>query len=132
MSKSRERLLGILLSLCAVFSAGCEDAETGPSGSGGTGASTTSTSGSGGEAGQGGNGGSGGVAGQGGTGGQGGASPVAESPPTAEWVSSGGVAKSEKFKMVFTMGQPSMSVEGSKSSSYRIQGGLVGANGSDQ
>lgn len=134
MSKTRQRLLGIVFSLCAVLAAGCEDVDTGPSGSGAAGASTTtSTGGSGGDAGQGGDGGSGGDAGHGGTGGQGGSTgPVAESPPTGEWVSSGGVAKSEKYRMVFTMGEPTMSAEGSKSSTYRIQGGLIAASGSEQ
>ncbi len=134
MSKSRQRLLGIAFSLCAVLAAGCEDVDTGPSGSGAAGASTTtSAGGSGGEAGQGGDGGTGGVAGQGGTGGQGGATgPVAESPPTGEWVSSGGVATSAKYRLVFTMGEPLASTVESKSSIYRIQGGLVGASGSEQ
>lgn len=136
MSNSRKRLLGIAcVSLCTALSAGCEDLETEPSGSGTTSVpTTTTTDGAGGEAGQGGGqAGSGGEAGQGGAGGQGGqgGSPPQSSAVT-EWASAGGVTKSSKFTMIYTMGQATTNVGKSSSSSYHIKGAPIGDNGSDQ
>lgn len=131
MRNSRERLLGIAcVALWAALSAGCVDSETGPDGTGGQGTTTSGEGGTGGHAGQGGEAGTGGDAGQGGAGGQGGSS--SEAHGATEWASAGGVGKSEKYKMIFTFGQPIASTGKAMSSSYRIQGGVVGANGSAQ
>jgi len=64
-----------------------------------------------------------------GMGGAGGA-PTNYGPPATETVTAGEVCKSPSYKMVFTMGQPTQNQEKTTSTSYRLQGGLVGANGS--
>ncbi|MDC0744349.1 hypothetical protein [Polyangium mundeleinium] len=91
---------------------------------GGDGSSTTPT---GPTAGTGGGGGSGGTGGDGGTGGM---PPVPPGPPGMETVSAGDVMKSPSYKMVFTLGQPTQNQSKTTSPSYRMQGGLIGANGS--
>lgn len=133
MRNPRKCLLGIAcFTILAGLSAGCVDPETtGPGGSDGTGTTTSSeTGGAGGEAGQGGEAGSGGQGGDGGQGGHGG-NPV-EEHAVADWASAGGTSKSSNFKMVFTVGQPTSNTQKSTSSSYRMQGGLNGASGSEQ
>jgi hypothetical protein len=114
--------------LAAVFvcmvSPGCscggdDSVGSGPSGSGGAGGdggagggtttSTTTTSSSSG-------GGEGGAADNGG--------------PATETVSAGDVATSPGYKMVFTFGQPTQNQGKTTSPGYRMQGGLIGANGS--
>jgi hypothetical protein len=83
-------------------------------GSGGTGAST---------------GGSGGAGGSGAAGG-GGAAP--ESVPTGhDNVSAGELSVSNHYRLVWTMGQPSQNQQTATSTNYRLQGGLVGVNGSE-
>ncbi len=67
----------------------------------------------------------------GGSGGQGGGSADMGVPAT-ETVSAGEVSKSPNYKMVFTFGQPTQNQGKTTSPSYRMQGGLVGANGSAQ
>jgi hypothetical protein len=47
-------------------------------------------------------------------------------------VSAGEVSKSPKYKLVFTLGQPSLQQGTATSPSYRAQGGLSGVNGSAQ
>jgi hypothetical protein len=47
-----------------------------------------------------------------------------------ETVSAGEVSKSPNYKMVFTFGQPTQNQGKTTSPGYRMQGGLVGANGS--
>ncbi|WP_437783902.1 hypothetical protein [Sorangium sp. So ce1097] len=87
-------------------------------------------------AGVGGSGGEGGagagsqVAAEGG-GGEGGAPEVADVGRTAsDVVSAGQVVRSPSYRMVFTLGQPTQNQGKTTSPSYRMQGGLVGANGS--
>lgn len=126
MRNPRKCLLGIAcVAIWAAHVAGCVDSDpSGPGGSTGTGTTTTTGSGgTGGEAGQ------GGEPGQGGSGATGGGAPSPSLGGT-EWASAGGVVKSEKYVMHFTFGQPTSNQGKSTSSSYRIQGGLVGANGS--
>jgi hypothetical protein len=53
-------------------------------------------------------------------------------PPATETVSGGQSAKSQSYRMVFTVGQPTQNQSKMTSSSYRMQGGLIGANGSLQ
>ncbi|WP_437309871.1 hypothetical protein [Sorangium sp. So ce388] len=48
----------------------------------------------------------------------------------SETVSAGEVAKSSRYRMVFTLGQPTQNQEKTTSPGYRMQGGLVGANAS--
>jgi hypothetical protein len=83
--------------------------------------------------------GSGGAGGEGGatsttttttTGGGGGAGPTDNGSEATEIVSAGDVAKSPSYRMVFTFGQPTQNQGKTTSPSYRMQGGLVGANGS--
>lgn len=119
----------------AVFSPGCGgDDATSPA------SSTSSSSGTGqggaGGTGQGGAGGgstttttSTGTAGGGGAGGSGGTAEN-HGPPATETVSAGETSKSASYRMVFTFGQPTQNQGKTTSSSYRMQGGLVGANGS--
>lgn len=71
-----------------------------------------------------------GSGGAGGGGGAGGSEVVDLGHPATEMVTAGEFAKSPKYKMIFTFGQPTQNQGKSTSSSYRMQGGLVGANGS--
>ncbi len=48
----------------------------------------------------------------------------------SQTVNGGTVATSANFRMVFTLGQPTSSQGTYKSANFRLQGGLVGANGS--
>ena len=90
---------------------------TGTGGQGGTTSTTTTSEG----------GGGGGGGGQGG-GGAGGA--PAGGVQSTDSVSAGNVAQSQSYTMVFTFGQPTQHQGEANSASYRLQGGLVGANGS--
>ncbi|MDC3958404.1 hypothetical protein [Polyangium jinanense] len=74
--------------------------------------------------------GTGGGGGTGGEGGAGGRPLVPPGPPGNETVSAGDVLKSPRYKMVFTLGQPTQNQSKTTSPSYRMQGGLIGANGS--
>jgi hypothetical protein len=85
---------------------------------------TTTTSGPGG----GGGGGAGG--GGGGDGGAGGSSSADNGPPSSETVSAGEVSKSPKYKMVYTLGQPTQNQGKLSSPAHRLQGGVIGATGS--
>ncbi|MGK3964734.1 hypothetical protein WMF38_11245 [Sorangium sp. So ce118] len=67
--------------------------------------------------------------GEGGDGGGGGAQAAARAE-ASETVSAGEVAKSSRYRMVFTLGQPTQNQEKTTSPGYRMQGGLVGANAS--
>lgn len=51
----------------------------------------------------------------------------AHGPGASESVSAGSVCKSQGYRMVFTLGQPTPTQTRTTSSSYRMQGGLVGA-----
>ncbi|HRI70387.1 MAG TPA: hypothetical protein PK156_39415 [Polyangium sp.] len=93
------------------------------SGSGGLGGSA----GQGGAGGSGGNGGTGGLGGEGGGGGIGG---VGGGPGAKNMVSSGRITTSANYKLVWTMGQSTQNQSKMSTANYRLQGGLVGANGS--
>ncbi|WP_437758817.1 hypothetical protein [Sorangium sp. So ce1389] len=69
--------------------------------------------------------------GEGGDGGGGGAQAGARAG-ASETVSAGEVAKSSRYRMVFTLGQPTQNQEKTTSPGYRMRGGLVGANASSQ
>jgi hypothetical protein len=77
---------------------------------------------------QGGSGGQGGDV-QGG-GGAGGEAPVDAGHPGVDLVSAGTFATSTNFKMSFTLGQSTPSQQTMRSTNFRMQGGLQGANGS--
>jgi hypothetical protein len=63
-------------------------------------------------------------------GGAGGNGNASHGPPATETVTAGEVSKSPNYRMVFTFGQPTQNQQKTTSPSYRLQGGLVGANGS--
>ncbi len=88
---------------------------------------SSSSSGQGGSAGQG--GGSGGAGGAGGSGGTGGMAPNF-GPPSSGFVNAGEVSKSPSYRLVWTMGQSTTNQSKTSSAGYRLQGGLIGANGS--
>src|SRR5262245_48017735 len=69
-----------------------------------------------------------GGAGGGGTGGHGGGAGH-HGPPATDFVTAGEVSKSPSYKLVFTFGQSTQNQEKTTSPSYRLQGGLIGANG---
>jgi hypothetical protein len=50
--------------------------------------------------------------------------------PATETVSAGEVSSSPSYRMVYTLGQPTQNQGKTTSPGYRMQGGLVGANGS--
>jgi hypothetical protein len=137
MSTLQQRIrLGILGSglLFVVAISGCGSDPTqgtsvsssGSSESGSVSSSGSSGGGSGGEGGAGGTGGAGGEAGAGG----GGGAPVGNGPGATDMVSAGNYIQSQKYKMAFTLGQSTQNQTKTTSSNYRMQGGLIGANGS--
>jgi hypothetical protein len=69
----------------------------------------------------------GGEGGEDGPGGAGGARPASR-PEASEVVAAGGVAKSPRYRMVFTLGQPTQNQEKTTSRKYRMRGGLIGAS----
>ncbi|MFT3773507.1 MAG: polyprenyl synthetase family protein [Minicystis sp.] len=130
---STRRLLSFIVgaAACMIVGAACGSAETSAttggdttSSSSGTATSSSTTVSSSGT------GGTGGM-GTGGTGGMGtgGAATVKHGPAASDLVNSGDVVKSPGYKMVFTLGQPTQNQSTTKSPGYRMQGGLVGANG---
>ncbi|WP_437535438.1 hypothetical protein WME79_14435 [Sorangium sp. So ce726] len=78
--------------------------------------------------GQGGQGG-GGQGGQGGAG-QGGGTQIPRRVGATETVTAGEVARSSRYRMVFTLGQPTQNQGTSTSPKVRMRGGLIGADGS--
>ncbi|WP_437736702.1 hypothetical protein [Sorangium sp. So ce1335] len=62
--------------------------------------------------------------------GPGGGAPAAARVGTSETVTAGEVAKSARYRMEFTLGQPTQNQETTTSPRYRMQGGLIGASGS--
>lgn len=108
--------------VAAMASLGCSDG-------GDTNASTRGAEASSSSSGGGGNGGAGG-GGEGGAGGGGGGMTADKGHSASETVTAGEVAKSPGYKMIFTFGQPTQNQGKTTSPGYRIQGGLVGANGS--
>jgi hypothetical protein len=110
--------LGVMVA-ASVFSPGCSCGE--PGSSRGFVSSGTSTGG--------------GISQTSGTGGDGGGGPDAGPPASAagratDTVSAGNTARSPSYRMVFTLGQPTQNQGKTTSPRYRMQGGLVGANGS--
>jgi hypothetical protein len=115
-----ETVLGLIV-VVAMASPGCGGGDTENSST--TSPATTSSNSSAGSGGAGGEGGAGGAGGQGGG--------TADTGVSAtETVSAGEVSKSPNYRMVFTFGQPTQNQGKTTSPSYRVQGGLVGANGS--
>jgi hypothetical protein len=51
-------------------------------------------------------------------------------PPATQMVNGGEVSQSQHYQVVHTLGQPTINQGATTSTSYRIQGGLIGANGS--
>lgn len=86
----------------------------GAGGADGAGGGTTSTSSGGG----------------GGAGGQGGGAPSSGGVQASQTVSGGRTSASPSYRMVYTFGQPTQNQGKTTSPGYRMQGGLVGANGS--
>ena len=95
---------------------------TGGGGTGGTGGMTSSSSSGGGTGGMTSSSSSSGTGAGGSTGG-------AHGPEATQLVNSGGVCTSPAYKMVFTLGQPTQNQSKTTSPGYRVQGGLIGANG---
>ncbi len=96
-------------------SSGATTGSGGAGGEGGAGGGTTSTSTGG---------------GSGGEGGQGGGAPSSGGAQASETVSAGRTSVSPSYRMVYTFGQPTQNQGKTTSPGYRMQGGLVGANGS--
>lgn len=72
-----------------------------------------------------------GGAGAGGQGGSGtGGAPQSFGPPGTDIVSAGAVVSNGQYRLVFTVGQSTQNQVKMTSSSYRLQGGVIGANGS--
>lgn len=115
---------------------GCGGSGTDSSGGGGAGGSTGgSTGGSGGTMSTGGTTSMGGTMNTGGTtggtgGSTGGSASSDQGAPGNAFVNAGGTAKSANYKMVFTLGQSTQNQGRTKSASYALQGGLIGATGS--
>lgn len=91
---------------------------------------TGSSSGSGGQGGSAGQGGAAGSGGDGGAGGEGGGPIETYGSGAKDLVSSGKVTTSTNYKLVWTMGQSTQNQSNMTTTKYRLQGGLVGANGS--
>lgn len=123
--------LGLVV-FVAMIAPGCgSDANTEDTSTGsGRPAESTSSASTGGQGGAGQGGAGQGGAGQGGAGGQGGGVTATYGPPATDIVSAGEVSKSLNYSMVFTLGQSTQNQGTTTSPSYRLQGGLVGANGS--
>jgi hypothetical protein len=102
-SRSGGAWLAAALLLFAAFTPGCD--------AGGEETTSGSTSGSGSSSGAGGAGGG----------------SMASGVQATEIVAGGDVVRSSKYKMVYTFGQPTQNQHTSKSSGYRVQGGLIGA-----
>ncbi|WP_437746010.1 hypothetical protein WME73_14240 [Sorangium sp. So ce302] len=71
----------------------------------------------------------GGGGGQGGDG-HGGGAPTPRRVGATETVTAGEVARSSRYRMVFTLGQPTQNQGTSTSPKVRMRGGLIGADGS--
>jgi hypothetical protein len=110
-----------LLALAALASTAIGCGGDDPENTAGSMSTSSSTSGGGGE---------GGAGGSGGAGGTGGSSDPDYGPPSSETVSAGEVSKSPKYKMVYTLGQPTQNQGKSISPAHRLQGGVIGATGS--
>lgn len=129
-----------MLTACTTEAPPTDKAEgaSSPAGSGGAGASGGEVGASGGGEVAGGAGGEGAgstAAGAGdpvgGGGGNGGEAPMLpiESSPQTQSVSAGNVVQSAKYRMVFTLGQPTQNQGIMVSQKYLLNGGLIGANG---
>ena len=120
------------LALALVSAPGCGGGSN--SSSGGGGAGTGGTGASGGTMVTGGTGGTTTTTPTGGTGGT--TTTTTDPGPTdlgaqgTEFVNAGGTAKSANYKMVFTLGQGTVNQGRTKSATYALQGGIIGATGS--
>ena len=128
-------LLGAITA-AALSVQGCGGTDTNSSSGGGSGGSTGGTGGS--------TGGTGGTMNTGGTtggtmntggttgggGSTGGSAPTDLGAQATEFVNAGGTAKSANYKMVFSLGQSTQNQGRTKSASYALQGGIIGATGS--
>lgn len=139
---------GLLAVLLGAWGAGCSGGDAPATGTTTTasGTSSSSTTGGGGGAGGeassstttattssssgGGEGGAGGGGGMGGGQGTGGGGTGDHGPGATALVNGGTQATSAGYRMVFTLGQSTQNQGGMTSPGYRMQGGLVGANGS--
>lgn len=126
--------LGFLLAALVALSCGDDTGLGGAASQGGGGGSPAETGG-GGQAQIGGNGSGGspttttsGMGGDGGAGGE--VMPALPGPPGNALVSAGDRVSSPSYTLVFTMGQSTINQTKMTSSSYRLQGGLIGATGS--
>jgi hypothetical protein len=59
------------------------------------------------------------------------AAPPAGGMPGAEFVSAGGVVRSERYQLVFTLGQPSLNQGSASSPDHSMRGGFIGATGEE-
>jgi hypothetical protein len=114
-----ETVLGLVF-VIALATPGCGGDDSDASSA--TGRDTTSTSSTGG-----GGGGAGGAGGGGGAGGAGGGT-ADNGVQATETVSGGTLSKSPNFKMIHTFGQPTQNQGKTTSPTYKMQGGLIGAN----
>lgn len=122
-----EAVMGLIV-VVALASPGCSSGEDTEHGST-TEPTTTSASASASTSASASSGAGGGAGGAGGAGGHGGGT-ADNGVPATETVTAGEVSKSPKYRMVFTFGQPTQNQGKTTSPGYRMQGGLVGANGS--
>lgn len=74
--------------------------------------------------------GAGGAGGQGQGGSGSGGAPQSFGPPGTDIVSAGAVVSNSQYRLVFTVGQSTQNQGKMTSSTYRLQGGVIGANGS--
>lgn len=125
MMKTNPAAVYLTAMLLAALAASCSDlpfvppgGSSGSGGSGGAGGASTSSSSSSSSSSSGGEGGSGG------------AMAIDYGHSGTEIVNGGQLMKSDKYSMVYTIGQSSPVQSTAKSDKYRMQGGIVGATGS--
>lgn len=123
--QSRKTLL-FALTLGTSIIMGCSDNPTTTTSS----SSSSSGQGGAGGGGQGGQGGTGGGGAGGGAGGEGGGMIAVPGKSGGSLVSAGQVVKSQKYQLVFSMGQSSPVQSNVKSPNYQMNGGVIGATGS--
>lgn len=121
--KTNAAAVSLTAMLLAALAASCSDSpivppggSTGSGGSGGAGGASSSSSTS--------------TSSSTGAGGEGGGMMADYGHSGTEVVNGGQFMKSDKYSMVYTIGQPSQVQSTAKSDKYRMQGGVVGATGS--